>query len=158
MKRFRTTICLALVLLMLCGWRGYQWQRRKQTAQRGFPIVLSYPCIYPESFNVLGDDRQIVVHYKSNGNMSINETPFSESNIGSEMEKIFETRNYKLVWIDASPQVTFGQAVHAIAVLRSDKTNAIVALSTASQLASKAVGANGYPVEFCPYTSHPEAH
>jgi biopolymer transport protein ExbD len=158
MKRFQTTIGLTVVLLMLCGWRGYQWRRQKQTAQRGLPVVLSYPCSYPESFNVLGDDRQIVVRYEPNGSMWVNQTLISEPNIGSEMERIFETRNYKLVWIDASPQVTFGQAVHAIAVLRSDKTNAIVALSTASQLASKAVDANGYSVAFCPYTSHPEAH
>jgi hypothetical protein len=154
MKRFQTTVCLAVVLVILCGWRGYQWQRRKQSIQHGFSIALSYPCFYPESFNVLGDDRQLVAHYKANESLSLNETPYSESEFGSEMEKIFETRDYKLVWFNAAPQVTYGQAVHAIASLRSERTKAIIAVSTASQLASKAVNAHGFRVEFCPYTSH----
>jgi hypothetical protein len=99
MKPNRTTICLTAVLAALCAWRGYQWQQRRHAIPHGFPIALSYPCHYPESFNVLGDDRQIVVRYKADKSLSINQTPFSESEIGPEIEKIFETRNYRLAWI-----------------------------------------------------------
>ena len=120
--------------------------------------MLAYPCSYPESFNVLGDDRQVVAHYKSDGKLSINEIPFSESDIGFEMEKIFETRNYKLVWINAEPQVSYGEAVQAIASLQSDQTKAIIAMATASQLASTSVDAHGFPVSFCPYPSTPQPH
>jgi hypothetical protein len=69
------------------------------------------------------------------------------------MEKIFATRNYRLAWFEASPQITYGEALHALDSLHSDTARAIIAVSTPSQLASKSVGAFGFPIAFCPYPS-----
>jgi hypothetical protein len=92
-----------------------------------------HPCSNEEAFHELGDDRQIVVNSTDGDRIAINATPFTLTNIGPELEKIFDYRDLKLVWFVGSPTETYGQAIDALAHLHTQQTRAMTVLVTKLQ-------------------------
>jgi biopolymer transport protein ExbD len=124
---------------------------------RGIAVNLVHECTYPEDFNTLGDDRQIIIRLTGHG-MFINETAMSREDVVATISKIMATRQEKLAWLIADDSSSYGEVVGELSeVVRGSPGLAVMLPTTIQVKASEArpihVTPNGVlprGIEHCP--------
>ena len=149
MNRRYITAALTVIAVALIAFR--LTHRKHLSPPHGLQAVLVHDCSNEEAFRTLGDDRQIVVTSYADGSLKINETPFTASSIGPELEKIFQYRSLKLAWYIADPRLTYGQAITNLSALHQDRTKFIVAMPTRDQVEKMSLPVWPTSQSQCPY-------
>jgi biopolymer transport protein ExbD len=62
--------------------------------------------------------RTIVVSIDARGNLQINQTPTSLTELGPKLEDIFKTRNERVMFVKGDPDVNFGDVAQVIDIAK----------------------------------------
>ena len=130
---------------------------RARRPARGIVVNLVHECTYPEDWNTLGDDRQIIIRLTGHGSY-INEAAMSQQEIAATISKIMATRQEKMAWLLADDTSTYGDVVTNLSEVVDKTPGLAVLLPTSAQIkASEAPltnapsdGALPRPIEHCP--------
>jgi len=63
-------------------------------------------------------NRVIVVSIDARGNLQINQTPTSLTELGPKLEDIFKTRNERVMFVKGDPDVNFGDVAQVIDIAK----------------------------------------
>ena len=63
-------------------------------------------------------NRVIVVSIDARGNLQINQTPTSLTELGPKLEDIFKTRNERIMFVKGDPDVNFGDVAQVIDIAK----------------------------------------
>ena len=118
---------------------------------------LVHECTYPEDWNTLGDDRQIIIRLTSHGTF-INETAMSQQEVVTKIGPIMATRQEKLISLLADDSLPYGNVVTELSEVARESPGLAVMLPTstqvkASEIPSTRVNLNGVltqVIEYCP--------
>lgn len=120
------TACLAAAAILLVLWRMHNGQRPHMPG--GVPVLLSHTCSWQESFNQIGDDRQIIVTKSDPESVAINHIRFDEAGLQTELELIYRTRAERLAWFQGSGEISYGDAVRVLSEMYQSGHHPAIAL------------------------------
>jgi hypothetical protein len=112
MKIHWRTASLVVAALLLFAWDIHQ--TKHPHPQYGLPVLLSHTCSWQESFNQIGDDRQIIVTKSDPASVEINHMRFDEAGLRKEFALIYQTRNERLAWFQGDTGISYGDAVRVV--------------------------------------------
>jgi biopolymer transport protein ExbD len=72
-----------------------------------------------------GDDRTIVVSIDSAGVLKINQNVTDKANLGAELQGIFSTRNERVMFINAHPDLLYNSVVEVIDIAKGSGVDKI---------------------------------
>jgi biopolymer transport protein ExbD len=142
----RTVLLAATALLLFVGTIH---RARKAHVPTGLPVLLSHTCLWQESFNQIGDDRQIIVKKSDLKGVVINELHLDEAGLRRAFAQIYGTRAERLAWFEGDAGISYGDAVRVVSdMYQSGFHPAIVLLTPRDKMSHTA---NVAAVGECPF-------
>jgi hypothetical protein len=106
------TVLLVVATLLLYAWKLHR--AKHPHPQHGLTVLLSHTCSWQESFNQIGDDRQIIVTKSGPESVEINHMRFDEVGLRKEFALIYGTRAERLAWFQGDSGISYGDAVRVM--------------------------------------------
>lgn len=123
----------------------------------GIAVNLVHECTYPEDWNTLGDDRQIIIRLTGHGTY-INQTAMSQQEVAATISKIMAARQEKMAWLLADDSLQYGDVITRLSEVVNETPGLGVLLPTSTQIKASEVPLTKTPsngvlpraVEHCP--------
>ena len=107
------------------------WPTLRPPPVRGITVLLphSYKCVETDC-----DGRPIWIELLPNGRATVNGMPLRSVDVAASVESVMDTRQERVVYFTADPQVSYSDAVKAVDSLRARTEHLAVMMVTPTQM------------------------